>query len=166
MATLARFRSGGHVDTVTGETPPKRKPGTGRPRGRPPGISQANIQPQLATMLAYVNIGLAILPPTNRDQLDDAEILLLSTAIAEEAKRNLRFAKAVQAVLRVSGEAGLATVLGMIVVRRAARHGLIAPEIDLQFGSILAASVNAPRPAPPVDTMAHVWPLDGTTPAS
>ncbi len=148
---------------LTPETAPKRGGGwpAGKPRGprkakaaTQPAVDMRPLGPEIANVLGIVNVGLGLTPLTARDKLSADEQTLLSVAIAEEADRSLRFRRIVLAVVARSGEAGLMAIAGLILARRAARHGLLPIETDYEIGNLFAQGLHgqvpvAETPAPP-----------------
>lgn len=171
------FQAGPPVQEPIEEKPKETDTKPKRPRGRPrndgqvPGtvpptprvISSENRQPAIAGLLMTINFGLMLVPPLSRDQLDEAEILALSTEIAEEAKRNARFGKLVDQAISVTGAGGLVTVIALILGRRASRHGILPPEADVQLGTLLVMTNKKIKPDMIVVPQ-PVWGANGTSP--
>lgn len=143
----------------TGEAKPKRSPGRPRADGSPAQsrrsptgqFSRRDLKTEIAGALMAANIVVLMIPPVSGDALDMTEVDALATAMAEEAKRNARFAKLVDAMLRATGSAGLFGVVGIIAARRMARHGAfgLTRDVDAQLGTLLGISVGKASEAPP-----------------
>lgn len=128
------------------ETAPKRGPG--RPRGAktaPSAPSRRSLREPIAATLMTMNLALMVIPPLRNDQLDMMEIDALARALDDQAKQSPRFRKVLENALTLSSGGQLVGVLAIIGARRAARHGLLPPEADGQFGAMLAASLNTPE---------------------
>lgn len=139
------------------ETPPKRSPTSSRV-GRPPGRttspnapSRRSLEPQIAATLMTFNLALMVIPPLRNDALDEMEITALAKALDAQAKESPRFRKMLESALAVTSGGQLIGVCAIIGARRAARHGIIPPEADGQFGALLAASLNQKAPEQPRD---------------
>lgn len=137
--------------TIAELPPPPVKRGRGRPkgsknrpkedaprRGRPPGgAAYRSRREEIGGILLLVNMGIQASPLRN-DALDPLEIDALASAIDAEAKRNPTFRKYLFRALGVaSGVGGIGATVGIIVMRRAARHGIIPQELDAQGAMIL-----------------------------
>lgn len=145
------------IENLTGETPPKRGPGrprkTSSTRTSSGQFGRRDLKSEVSGFLFTMNMALAMIPPLRVDVLDVVEIDALSTAIVEEAKRSARFAKMVDSMLKVTGGAGLFGIVFIIGARRAARHGILPPETDMQLGMLLSMSLDKSSivPPPPVN---------------
>jgi hypothetical protein len=128
----------GPIQQPIGETPPKRKV------GRPPGVQSrtVSLKPQIAGMLMTMNLALYVIPPLRVDVLDDVEIEALARALDEQAKRSIRFRKALEMALTAGSGGTLFGVMAIIGARRASRHGMAPPEVDQMLGNLLAMSVS------------------------
>ena len=142
---------------VTGESAPKRGPGRPRKDGSAPGTPRAqapnvNIQESVAGLLMATNLVFMMAGqfgvPLDRDAFDDVEIHALSTAISDQCKQSPLFKKYVLAAIGVTGGASLLGVVAIVAMRRAARHGLLPAEADLQGGMLLAQAMKMPAPTP------------------
>lgn len=121
----------------TTETAPKR-------RGRPPGsknrtASTRSLESQIAGTLMAINLALYVIPPLQRDALDEYEIRALAKALDQQAKTSLRFRKMLEGALAATSGGQLLGVAVIIGARRAARHGLLPAEADMIFGQMLQA---------------------------
>lgn len=136
---------------------PRRAKRAGSPtRARGP----KSLQPEITAFLSLAN-SLVILSPLGTrpieaitkadvqpakigDELDSPEIELLAVALDKQCQRSPRFRKYVERVLGVGSGGQLVTVLGMIAIRRASRHGLV-PEafggrmVDPMLGMMMAS---------------------------
>jgi hypothetical protein len=142
-----------------------------------------SLYPELVGLLSMVNLGIGISPlgtqheatgnltmmtiapgvtipiPETRvvklgDELDDVEISALAKSIDMQCQRSPRVRKYVSSFLGITAGAGLGGVVGLIVARRLARHGMIDPSLDgrlgmlMQGGDIAALASFAPDPSP------------------
>jgi len=124
------------------EVPPKRP---GRP-GRPPTKS---LEPQIGSLLTFINLIVMSLPPVQKDAMDQYEIVALAKALDQQAKASPRFRKYLEGLLGAGAGAGLLGVIMMIGMRRASRHGLMPNEMDALLGSLIqGASSVTPTGAP------------------
>jgi hypothetical protein len=82
------------------------------------------------------------------DELDAAEIAALAAALDAQAMRSPRFRKYLERALGVGASGQLFGVLGIIAVRRAARHGIAPPLLDVALGAQLAGMPIEEFPAP------------------
>lgn len=134
-------------ESDAGEEAPKRKERSdkGMPRG-PRGESsprrsrRGSLKEPIGGMLVMVNLPVQMFSPM--DALDTAELDALATALDEQAKISPRFRKYVESMLGVASGGQLLAVVGMIGIRRAARHGFLGPNgetVDTTIGSQLAA---------------------------
>ena len=129
------FKPGPTMETIPGgkdDTSPKR-------RGRPPKDPNApkrtytpragkSLETQLGASLVMANLPLLMLDPT--DALDEAEIKALAKAIDAQCKTSPRFRKYVMAALEVTSGGQLVTTVGIIGLRRLARHGILIPNVE------------------------------------
>jgi hypothetical protein len=109
-------------------TPAKRrgrKPGSTYTRSSSPRRTSASLETQIGAFLWTVNVPLQLVPVLQRDALDAVEIDALAKAINQECERNARFRKFVEQALAVQGGTNLVLVLGLIIGRRAIRHGIV-----------------------------------------
>jgi len=132
----------------TGEVPPRRGP------GRPPGSgakSTKSLKTEISGLLMTLNLAIMLIPPLSRDQMDMVEIDALADALDEQAKKSVRFRKALETALAAGSGGTLIGVCAIIGARRAARHGLIggenAQEVDQTLGNMLATGMNATKKA-------------------
>ena len=127
-------------DEAFGPAPePEKKPKKPTPRKPASGGGGArSIEQDIAAILVYSNLMLA--PVLKGDALDEVEIMALARSIDRQAKNSPRFRAAVDKMLTAMGGTGLLGVSLMIVGRRAARHGMIAREWDLNLGIALQVS--------------------------
>jgi hypothetical protein len=133
-----------------------RAPKTTARRARP---STRSLAPEIGAMLALVN-GMVIASPLGTrpiaaisdasipaerigDELDAAEIAALAAAIDAQCRRSPRFRKVVEGMLGAASGGTLVTVVALIAARRAARHGLVPPSVDVMAGLILQSDVEA-----------------------
>lgn len=141
----------------------RKKPG--RPKGSPPmggrRPTTRSLEPQIAATLMAFNLALYVVPPLQRDMMDEAEITALARAIDAQCKQQPRFRKMVEGALSVTSGGQLLGVLVIMGARRASRHGILPPDADGVFGSMLAASVNTPRPPEAPDVPAEPAPIRG-----
>lgn len=128
-----------------GPVPSRREKGKDKEKPKQaarPRQSTASIQNDIAALLVYSNLMLA--PVLKGDVMDDVEIVALSRAIDDQAKKSPRFRAAIQRMLAATGGTGLIGVSIMILGRRLARHGMIAPQWDANLGQALAVSQMSP----------------------
>lgn len=139
-----------------------RKPASPRPRG------PRSLKPEIEAFLTLVNSAVIMTPLGTRpveaitnpaieptkigDELDAAEIGALAGALDTQCQRSPRFRKYVEKMLTAGSGGQLVSVLGIIVARRASRHGLAPSHIDPLLGMMLAgggmeALGNMPPPA-------------------
>lgn len=133
-----------------------------------------SLAPEIGAFLSLVNGALIVSPLGTRpieaiddpsvtptkigDELDAVEINALASAIDAQCKRSPRFRKIVERFLGAGSGGTLVMVAGLIAARRAARHGILPREIDLQAGLILSADVSqlanmaGPNPSTDPDT--------------
>jgi hypothetical protein len=98
-------------------------------------------------MLMTINLALYVIPPLRVDVLDDVEIEALARAIDEQAKRSIRFRKALEMALTAGSGGTLFGVMAIIGARRASRHGMLPPEVDQTLGNLLAMGLTVPAKA-------------------
>lgn len=126
-----------------------------RGKGRGP----KSLAPEISAFLSLVNGVLIVSPLGTRpieaitdvnvaptrigDELDAAEITALAAGIDAQCRRSPRFRKYVEMVLGAGSGGTLMTVIALIAARRAARHGMLPPDVDAMAGMILAADVGA-----------------------
>lgn len=165
MATTEpQFKPGPAAETIqagTTETPPKR--GRGRPRGSKTSASapsRQSFKSQIAGVLMTINLGLYVIPGLRQDALDTVEIEALAKALDEQAKVSPRFRKYLQAALTATSGGQLFGVCVIIGARRAARHGVLPPDMDGVFGAMLASAQN--MPVDPTPTFAPEPTANGT----
>lgn len=131
---------------------PKRRTTTAR---RKP----VSLAPEIGALLALVNGAIIASPLGTRpvqaitdpniaaerigDELDGAEIAALASAIDAQCKRSPRFRKVVEGFLGAGSGGTLIAVVGLIAVRRMARHGVLPPHLDFTAGMVLSADVGA-----------------------
>jgi hypothetical protein len=99
-------------------------------------------------MLVFVNLVLLSIPPLAVDALSQDEITALARAIDQQCRQSPRFRKYVEAMLATGSGAGLIGVVIMIGARRAARHGMLPPDMDGLLGTMIAQTVSTTRAAP------------------
>lgn len=129
------------------EVAPKRGPG--RPKGsgnkhrnngsaapRPPRPS-TSLRTRVGGMLTFVNM-FVMVTPIRGDALDPIEIDALAKAIDEQCKQSPRFRKYVESMLSAGSGGQLLGVCIVIGARRAARHGVLPPDMDGYLGGMLA----------------------------
>lgn len=125
-----------------------RKPSQSRARG------PRSLRPEIGAFLTLTNslvlmspigtrpieatINPAVEPTRIGDELDEAEIKALASAIDAQCQRSPRFRKYVERVLTAGAGGQLLSVLGIIATRRAARHGLAPAMLDPMLGMMLA----------------------------
>lgn len=124
-----------------GPVPPKPKEEKKATTRRPP--QQRGMTNDIAALLIQANLMLA--PVLKDDVMDDVEILALAKAVDDQAKKSPRFRKALMRMVEMSGGSGLLSITLIIVGRRAARHGMIAPDWDHKLGAYLAFSQMTPQ---------------------
>jgi hypothetical protein len=167
---------------------PKARAGARRPRGAPrTPRTPRTLYPEIAAFLTMTNTlvtmtplgskyeatgtftpfpvgpGLSIPMPDMAmvklgDELDEMEIAQLAKAIDAQAQRSPRFKKYVEMALGLGAGFGILSILGLIVGRRAARHGLIDPSLDPKLGAMLngdISSLAAFVPTPQADETPH-----------
>lgn len=136
------------VDDIEGFGPlasPTPKRGGKKETKPPSGVSQKSLATEIAAVLIQANL---ILTPVLRgDAMDDVEIMALAKAMDEQAKKSPRFRKALMKALEATGGAGLLTVVGMILGRRASRHGYVPRDWDEKMGAYLAFTQMTPSQA-------------------
>lgn len=138
------FRPGPAQEPI--ETPPKRGRSNGRAGPGRPAAKAVSLKPQIAGMLMTLNLALYVIPPLRVDVLDEVEIEALARAIDEQAKRSVRFRKALETALSAGSGGTLIGVVAIIGARRAARHGVMPIEVDQQLGNLLAMGLaQAPK---------------------
>lgn len=156
VSEQTEFTQGPPVDDVAGPPEPAPKRGPGRPRkdgspaqprkhrepkatgakprrGRPPGQSR---KAKIGGLLTMFNMALQV-TPLRSDALDALEIETLAKALDEEARKNATFAKYLDYALGVGGAGGIWSVVALIAMRRAARHGVLPPMFDSQAQMLL-----------------------------
>lgn len=118
-------------------TPYKRNISAGRRRGtdtyegvhhrgdKAPTRKRQSLESQIAGFLWTVNVPLTLIPALQRDALDTTEVMALAKAVDDECQRNARFRKAVEQALAIQGGTNLIVIIGLIIGRRAIRHGLV-----------------------------------------
>lgn len=140
----------------------------GRPRGRP-SRTPKSLYPEIAASLTLVNTIVSMTPlgpkyedtgATRRvvqeddtvvdepilrvvkigDTLDEVEITQLAKALDTQCQRSPRFRRQVERILGASAGGQIFTVLGMIAVRRASRHGIAPAMLDPMIGAMLAGA--------------------------
>lgn len=151
---------------------------TPRPVGRPRGAKRStaprsrapkSLYPEIAATLTMANMLVTMSPVGSRppsealpqgrvgDELDEPEITLLARALDSQCQRSPRFRRQVERMLGAGAGGQLVTVLGLIATRRAARHGIIPPQLDDALGAMMAGGDLAalgeftPPDAPTVD---------------
>lgn len=173
------------VDPATGERlhPPKRAARPKRARATAPPRSRGprSLRPEIAAFLTLANTLVVISPLGSRperidpatgdtipaklgDELDDAEIVALAAAIDQQCQRSPRFRKYVENALSVGSGGALISTVGIIVARRASRHGLAPAMLDPMLGIMLAGGGLEALGSmmPPLDTTPD--PVTGETP--
>jgi len=148
-APAPRITEGPKIEAL--QDPPKGTTETApRRRGRPPGsknrtsTSTRSLESQIAATLMAFNLGLMLIPPLQRDALDEIEIHALAKALDQQARTSPRFRKMIEGALAVTSGGQLMGVCVIIGARRAARHGMLPAEADSMFGAMLAAQPPAP----------------------
>jgi hypothetical protein len=137
------------ADLPTDEMPPQRR------RGRPPGSKnrpRGSLKTEIGGTLTMLNMAVQ-LSPFASDALDVIEIEALANALDEQAKQSPTFYRYISYVVKtVSGGGSLVGVCAMIGARRAARHGILPIEYDMQIGNLMALSMGKqpmqPQPVP------------------
>lgn len=168
---------------------PTRRGGAKRPRGAPrTPRTPRTLYPEIAAFLTMTNTLVSMTPLGSRyeatgtvtpfeigpglsipipdmnmiklgDELDEMEIAQLAKAIDAQAQRSPRFKKYVEMALGLGAGFGIVSILGIIVGRRAARHGLIDPSLDPKLGAMLngdLSSLATFMPTPKVDETPNV----------
>jgi hypothetical protein len=77
------------------------------------------------------------------DELDDAEIMQLASAIDRQCQRSPRFKRYVELALNGISGGGILGIMAMIGARRAARHGVIDPSYDARLGAMMAGDLSS-----------------------
>lgn len=132
------------IGNVSGDAAPKR-------RGRPPGsrnkASRANLKKDLEGLITLANTVVVIAAPA--DALDPVEVEALAAALDEQAKANPRFRRMLENAISVAGGTSLITVVGIIVTRRLARHGVVpgGAMIDTMLGGVIRMATMPPQQA-------------------
>lgn len=131
--------------------------GARRPRGRPrTARGPVSLYAEISAFLSLANMLVVVSPLGSRtyvvpgtdgnpatveqhigDELDEAEIDLLAKSLDAQCQRSPRFRKQIERILGVGAAGGLLGVIGMIVIRRAARHGILPPAIDMMMGGVM-----------------------------
>lgn len=135
---------------------PRRK--VGRPR-KTPGRAPKSLAPEIGAFLALVNgiviasplgtrpveaiLDPAVMPTRVGDELDAVEINALASALDAQCRRSPRFRRYVEMALGAGSGGTLITVLGLIVARRAARHGILPENVDMMAGMVLSADIES-----------------------
>lgn len=132
----------GPVQMPTGETPPKRGPG--RPAKVP---SSRSLKVEISAMLMTINIVIMMIPPLRNDAMDMVEMEALADALDEQARKSVRFRKALEGALAAQSGGTLIGVLAIIGARRAARHGMLPEDADQMLGNLLAQGMQASKGA-------------------
>lgn len=126
----------------------------GKPGRRPTTRKAKSLREPIAALLTMVNMAVLMSPLGTRpmsattdpsvtpervgDELDAAEINALATAIDLQCQRSPRFRKYVESMLGVGSGGALISTIGIIAVRRAARHGLAPAMLDPTLGIMLS----------------------------
>lgn len=121
-----------------------------RERAPRPASSSKSLKTEITGLLMTINLGLMLIPPLSRDQMDMVEIEALADALDEQAKKSIKFRKALEAALAAGSGGTLIGVCAIMGARRAARHGLLpgdGQEIDQQLGNLLAVGTQASKKA-------------------
>lgn len=112
------------------------KPDAGpKPERKAPTMSRAKLEQELGGLLTGINLGLMMIPPLAADQLTEAEIVILSRGLVDQAERSARFKGWLVAAVRSGGGFSLFAAVGLIAGRRAVRHGIlpgVPAEIELR----------------------------------
>lgn len=119
---------------------PKRAKRTPAPR--------RSLRKQIDQLVTLLNMPLVIVAP--RDALDPVEQGALVEAIDQQAQSSPRFHKALESLLSVTAGGSLPIVAGIIVARRAARHGAFGAAgafVDGMGGQALAMANATPSEA-------------------
>lgn len=131
--------------------------GARRPRGRPrTARGPVSLYAEIAAFLSLANLLVIVSPLGSRayvvpgenggpdtigqkigDELDDGEIDLLAKSLDAQCQRSPRFRKQIERILGVGAAGGLLGVIAMIGIRRAARHGILPPAIDVMMGGVM-----------------------------
>lgn len=119
-------------------------------------VSTRSLETEIGAFLVNVNL-IILVTPWRGDALDETEIMALARGIDEQAKRSPRFRRMVEYALGAQGMGGLPITVGIIIGRRAARHGIVPPnlgvtpdQLDATLGEFLkVASVGAKPPVMP-----------------
>lgn len=162
------FEAGPPKDAVTPQPPPKRGPGrpkgsktkpraTGSPPKRGGSATYRSRRAKIGGTLTMFNMALSM-SPLRGDRLDALEIDALAKTLDEEARKSATFRRYLDAALGVTGAGGIWSVLGLIAVRRGARHGLLPADFDANAAMLLqmaaqsseAPTIHAPGAPEPV----------------
>lgn len=80
---------------------------------------------------------------TMGDELDEMEIAHLAKALDAQCQRSPRFKRYVETFLGAAAGGGIVAIVGIIGARRLARHGVIAPQLDVTLGNVLQGDMSA-----------------------
>jgi len=96
-----------------------------------PRVAKHSLKTKIGAMLQLFNMTFFFMPDAFKgDALDMAEIEALSEALDKQAQKSDFVYKTLDMVISGGDSAQLLWVVGIIVARRAARHGLVPKEID------------------------------------
>jgi len=121
-----------------------------RPKQAPsPGGRRTRLETEIGAMLVQLNLGFMMTcaltaqfgAPLNplTDPLQPNEIVLLAKGVAAQAEAHATFRKYLGYMLAVSGSAGLASVVGAIVIVRLSQHGVLPEKAGEQAALALQA---------------------------
>lgn len=117
-------------DKAADGPPPDMEPArTTRTAARKPAAkaSRRSLRKELDSLVTFINLPVSIIAP--QDALDPTEQAALVDALDAEAKRSARFHKALEGLIAFSSGGSLGIVLATIAARRAARHGVLGPQL-------------------------------------
>jgi len=117
-----------------------KKPREAKPRPTTRAKPRHNISAKIEAWLLIANGLAAAYPPIRDDLLDDAEIKASAEAINAVAQENAQVYKALDTIVSGGAFFQVAMVAGIIGMRRAARHGMIAANLDEVGGQLLSAN--------------------------
>lgn len=118
--------------------------------------SRASLRKEIDAFVVFLNGVVAVVAPY--DALDSIETAALVQAIDEEATRNARFRRGLEALLNVTSGGSLWMVVGIIAARRVARHGIVGPRFGPVVddgGAFVLSTINA-QPSEAAETMENI----------
>lgn len=138
----------------------KNRPATGAAPKRGGSASYQSRRKKIGGTLTMFNMALQM-TPLSSDRLDPLEIDALAKSLDEEARKSPTFRKYLDAALGVTGAGGLWSILGLIAIRRGARHGILPAAFDAQ-GAVLLQMAAQSNEAPTIHANGNgTVPFDG-----